>query len=319
MKYIFKRLLQMLVVLLLVSVFSFAIVYFSPGDPLYMYMNPSATGRKMTEAELNVLRESLGLTGGPVKQYLSWAEKILHGDWGISTNSRLDVLPQILEKLPNTAFLMGASLLLSLLLSIPLGLLAGTCENRLPDHIISSITYLGVSIPSFWMGIMLIIVFSLRLKLLPASGMQTVGVNSLADIFMHAILPAIVLSLNSTAILTRYIRANTISQLQENYVQTAVSNGFSAPRILFGQVLKNCMLPVITIVGSRLGTLVTGSFITETIFGWPGLGTLGVTAVNNRDYPMIMGITIFSSTFLLVGNFLADLCYSVLDPRIRLE
>ena len=226
-------------------------------------------------------------------------------------------MDQILEKLPCTVGLMGSSLVLSLLIAIPLGLIAGTHKNKLVDNIISGLTYLGISVPAFWLGIVLIILFSMKLGLLPSSGMRTIGVNSAWDVIKHGILPAVVLGLNNMAVFVRYIRSNTITQMEEEYVQTAISKGISNRGIMYGQVLKNCMLPIITVVGSRFGTLVTGSFIIESVFAWPGLGTLGMSAINNRDYPMIMGITMFSCTILLLGNFLADILYGFADPRIK--
>lgn len=316
-KFVLRRFAQMIFVWTLVSIFSFSIVYFAPGDPLYIYMTPGATGHKMTDEELDRMRESLGLNGNVVEQYMSWAGKAARGNLGISINNKRPVLDQILEKLPCTAGLMGASLVLSLVLAIPLGLIAGTHKNKLADNIISGLTYLGISVPAFWLGIMMIIVFSMTFKFLPGSGMRTIGVNSAWDVIQHGIMPALVLSLNNMAVFVRYIRSNTIVQLEEEYVLTAVSKGAGKKRIMYGHVLKNCMLPVITSVGSRLGTLVTGSFIIESVFAWPGLGTLGMSAINNRDYPMIMGITMFSCTMLLLGNFLADILYGFADPRIK--
>ena len=316
-KFVLKRFLQMFLVWILVSIFSFSIIYFAPGDPLYIYMTPGATGHKMTDEEMDRMRESLGLNGNVVEQYVSWAEKLVHGNLGISINNKQPVLDQILEKLPCTVGLMGSSLVLSLLIAIPLGLIAGTHKNKLVDNIISGLTYLGISVPAFWMGIVLIILFSMKLGLLPSSGMRTIGVNSAWDVIKHGILPAVVLGLNNMAVFVRYIRSNTITQMEEEYVQTAISKGISNRGIMYGQVLKNCMLPIITVVGSRFGTLVTGSFIIESVFAWPGLGTLGMSAINNRDYPMIMGITMFSCTILLLGNFLADILYGFADPRIK--
>ena len=316
-KFVLRRFAQMIFVWILVSIFSFSIVYFAPGDPLYIYMTPGATGHKMTDEELDRMRESLGLNGNVVEQYMSWAGKAARGNLGISINNKRPVLDQILEKLPCTAGLMGASLVLSLVLAIPLGLIAGTHKNKLADNIICGLTYLGISVPAFWLGIMMIIVFSMTFKFLPGSGMRTIGVNSAWDVIQHGIMPALVLSLNNMAVFVRYIRSNTIVQLEEEYVLTAVSKGAGKKRIMYGHVLKNCMLPVITSVGSRLGTLVTGSFIIESVFAWPGLGTLGMSAINNRDYPMIMGITMFSCTMLLLGNFLADILYGFADPRIK--
>ena len=316
-KFVLKRFLQMFLVWILVSIFSFSIIYFAPGDPLYIYMTPGATGHKMTDEEMDRMRESLGLNGNVVEQYVSWAEKLVHGNLGISINNKQPVLDQILEKLPCTVGLMGSSLVLSLLIAIPLGLIAGTHKNKLVDNIISGLTYLGISVPAFWLGIVLIILFSMKLGLLPSSGMRTIGVNSAWDVIKHGILPAVVLGLNNMAVFVRYIRSNTITQMEEEYVQTAISKGISNRGIMYVQVLKNCMLPIITVVGSRFGTLVTGSFIIESVFAWPGLGTLGMSAINNRDYPMIMGITMFSCTILLLGNFLADILYGFADPRIK--
>ena len=272
----------------------------------------------MTDEELDRMRESLGLNGTATEQYVRWAEKMLQGNWGISVQTKEPVLNEIAKRRPATVGLMGTSLLLSLLISIPLGLAAGAKKNGLADNLISAVTYVGVSIPAFWLGIMLIIIFSMKLKLLPSSGMRTIGVTSTIDVIRHGILPAIVLSMNNMAVFVRYIRSNTIVQLEEEYVMTAVSKGLSGRMILFGQVLKNCLLPVITTVGSRLGSLVTGSFIVESVFNWPGLGTLGMSSINNRDYPMVMGITMFSCTMLLLGNFLADILYGFADPRIKL-
>lgn len=317
-QFILKRFFQMVLVWFLVSVFSFSIIYFAPGDPLYIYMTPGATGHKMTDEELDRMRESLGLNGTAAEQYIRWAERLLHGNLGISVQTKEPVLSEIMEKLPCTAGLMGTSLLLSLLVAIPLGLIAGTHKNSLIDNLISAVTYVGVSIPAFWLGIMLIIIFSMQLKLLPSSGMRTIGVTSAWDVIRHGILPAVVLSMNNMAVFVRYIRSNTIAQMEEDYVLTAVTKGLSGRSIMFGQVLKNCLLPIITSVGSRLGTLVTGSFIVESVFNWPGLGTLGMSSINNRDYPMVMGITMFSCTLLLLGNFLADILYGFADPRIKL-
>ena len=315
-KFVLRRFAQMIFVWILVSIFSFSIVYFAPGDPLYIYMTPGATGHKMTDEELDRMRESLGLNGNVVEQYMSWAAR---GSLGISINNKRPVLDQILEKLPCTAGLMGASLVLSLVLAIPLGLIAGTHKNKLADNIISGLTYLGISVPAFWLGIMMIIVFSMTFKLLPGSGMRTIGVNSAWDVIQHGIMPALVLSLNNMAVFVRYIRSNTIVQLEEEYVLTAVSKGAGKKRIMYGHVLKNCMLPVITSVGSRLGTLVTGSFIIESVFAWPGLGKILVDAITNQDQAIMQACLLFSAILMVLGNLLSDVLYSVVDPRVKVE
>lgn len=315
-KFLFQRLVQMIVVFILVSIFAFLIVYLSPGDPLHLYTSPAVSSYKLSEEQLDDMRESLGLKGNIIQRYFSWAKKMLQGDWGLSISNHLPVKNQIMDKLPNTLGLMGTALVLSILIAIPLGLLAGYYQNKFIDNIISGISYLGVSLPAFWFGMILIISFSLKLGWLPSSGMRTIGVYSISDVIRHAILPTMVLSVNNTAVFIRYIRSNAIEQLEEEYVITAISKGIPKFQILRRHILKNCLLPIITVVGMSFGTLITGSFIVESVFGWPGLGTLCMEAINSRDYTMIMGITMLTCTMLLIGNLLADLLYGIIDPRI---
>ena len=316
-RFLLHRLGQTVLVLLAVSLFAFCIVYFAPGDPLYLYTSPAVSSYKMTDAQLDEMRASLGLTGNVFERYASWASKLVQGDWGLSVSNHQPVLEQILAKLPNTLGLMGCALVLSLVFSIPLGLLAGYFKNRWVDKLISMLTYIGVSLPSFWFGIMMIVVFSLTLGMFPSSGMHAIGKTDFGDVVWHAVLPALVLSVNNLAVFVRYIRSNTIVVLQEDQITTAVSKGMPSWQIMRDHVLKNCLLPVITIVGMNFGTLVTGSFIIESVFGWPGLGTLFMDSINNLDYPMIMGIVMIACCMLLLGNFLADVAYGFADPRIK--
>lgn len=311
-KFLLKRIVQTIPVVILVSIFSFLIIHLAPGDPMNMYVKP-----EMTEQEIDELRQELGLDGSVVQQYLGWVKNVLQGNMGNSLINHQPVARQIAEKLPATIGLMGISLILSLIISIPLGLLSGLKKNKLTDHIISLFSYIGISIPAFWFALMMIVVFSLKLRLLPSNGMRTVGVDTLWDLIKHVIMPSLVLSLGNTAVFTRYIRSNTITQLEEDYVLTAKAKGARRYRILICHVLKNCLLPVITIAGMNLASLVTGSFIIESIFGWPGMGTLGMSAINSRDYPMIMGFTMLSCIILILGNFIADLLYGIADPRVK--
>lgn len=312
--YVIKRMVQMVPVLILVSIFSFMIIHLAPGDPLNMYIR-----QDMTQQEIDDLREDLGLDGTVVEQYFAWLKEICRGNFGNSVINHQPVAAQIFEKLPATILLMGTAFLLSLLGSIPLGLWSGMKKNKLADQAVSVLSYIGISIPSFWLALMLIIVFALNLHLLPSNGMRTVGSDSALDVLRHLILPSIVLSVGNMAVFTRYIRSNTISQLEEEYVLTAKAKGVPRRKIMTGHVLKNCLLPVITLAGMNLASLVTGSFIIESVFGWPGMGTLGMSAINSRDYPMIMGFTMLSCVILIIGNFLADLLYGVADPRIKQE
>lgn len=311
-KYILKRLLELIPVLILVSLFSFFIIQASPGDPIDNYVRPG-----MTEEQIEDIKEEYELNGTLAQQYFRWMSHIMRGDLGTSIHQNRPVVDIIAERLPATLMLMGTALVFSLIVAIPLGLWAGLRKNKRSDNIISLISYLGISIPPFWLAMIGIILFSLKLHLLPSGGMHTVNVNTAADLLWHMILPAFVLSLNNMAIFTRYIRSNTISQLEEDYVQTAMAKGTGKRKILFRHVLKNCLLPIITLAGINIAGLVCGSFVVETIFSWPGIGRLAMDAVGNRDFPLIMGYTMFSCIILILGNLIADVLYAVADPRIR--
>lgn len=311
-KYFLTRLALALPVILLVSVFSFALVFLAPGDAAAQYRT-----LEMTDEEYEQLKTELGYNDPVIVQYGRWMGKVLHGDFGVSTSSHTGVWPLIKAKLPATVGLMAASIVFSLLVSIPLGMLAGYFENSWFDRITNGLHYVAISIPSFWFAIMLIILFSLNLGWLPSSGMRTTGVHTFWDLSRHAIMPVLVLSIGKISIYARYVRAATIQQLSEDYVLFAISKGASRVYILLRHVLKNCLLPVITLVGMNLGSLVSGAYIVETIFGWPGLGTTGMSAIYSRDYNMIMGTTMLSCLLLVGGNLLADLCYCLADPRIK--
>ena len=311
-KYILKRLLELIPVLILVSLFSFFIIQASPGDPIDNYVRPG-----MTEEQIEDIKEEYELNGTLAQQYFRWMSHIMRGDLGTSIHQNRPVVDIIAERLPATLMLMGTALVFSLIVAIPLGLWAGLRKNKRSDNIISLISYLGISIPPFWLAMIGIILFSLKLHLLPSGGVHTVNVNTAADLLWHMILPAFVLSLNNMAIFTRYIRSNTISQLEEDYVQTAMAKGTGKRKILFRHVLKNCLLPIITLAGINIAGLVCGSFVVETIFSWPGIGRLAMDAVGNRDFPLIMGYTMFSCIILIFGNLIADVLYAVADPRIR--
>lgn len=311
-RYIASRILFFIPVIFLVSVFSFALVFLAPGDPASSYRTSD-----MTEEEYQQVKTELGYNDPIIVQYGRWLGRVLQGDFGISTSSKTKVLPLILQKLPATIGLMGASILFSLAVSIPLGMLAGCREGSVFDRIVSVLNYVGISIPSFWFGIMLIVLLSLQLHLLPSSGMRTTGVTSFLDLAAHAAMPVIVLSIGKISIYTRYVRSETLKQMSEDYVLSAIAKGAGRGYILRRHVLKNCLLPIITLVGMNMGSLVSGAYIVETLFGWPGLGTTGMSAIYSRDYNMIMGTTMLSCVILILGNFAADLLYTVADPRIK--
>lgn len=311
-KYIIKRILGLIPVLLLVSIFSYLIIQAAPGDPVDNYVRPG-----MTQEQIEAVKEEYGLNGNIVQQYLNWLTHVLKGDLGTSIYKHRPVTEMIAERLPATLMMMGAALLISIIIAIPLGLWAGLHKNKLADKVISIITYLGISVPPFWFAMILVLFFALQLHWFPTGGMRTVNVNTTADLLWHLVLPSIVLSLNNMATFTKYIRSNTISQLEEDYVVTAISKGTSKNKILFKHVLKNCLLPIITLIGINIAGLVCGSFVIENVFSWPGIGRLAMEAIGNRDYPVIMGYTMFSCLILVIGNLIADILYAVADPRIR--
>lgn len=311
-KYCGKKIIETLIIMLLISFFSFAIIYIAPGDISSMYITSD-----MSEKEREAVLEKLGANQSLPEQYAGWMGNALHGDLGVSLSNKSSVAPQLARRLPTTILLMGCSLILSLLIAIPLGLWAGYKKNGIVDNLISFLSYIGMSIPSFWLGMLLIILFTAELGILPSGGIHTVGNESVTDTIKHLIMPSITLSLGSVATFIRYIRANTISQLAEEYVLTAEAKGTSAFNILRKHVLKNTLLPIITLMGMNLASLVCGSFIIESVFGWPGIGMFAMSAIGQRDYPVIMAYIMLSGFILVVGNLLADILYAFADPRIK--
>ncbi|WPU24894.1 ABC transporter permease [Cedecea neteri] len=310
---LFRRLLQLFPMLLFISLVSFLLVKLAPGDPVQAYITP-----RMSPDDIERVRQSMGLDKPLPVQYLLWLKNLLQGDLGYSLIYHRPVLTMIAERIPATLGLMGVSLLLAILLAIPLGLLAGAFKHRWLDHALNMFAYVGISVPIFWFGILLITVFSVQLNWLPSMGMRTIGVeDAWPDVVRHGILPCIALTFYNLSSYVRYIRSNTISQLSADYVQTQLAYGATRSTILFRHVLKNVLLPVITLFGLSFGELVVGAYVTESVFSWPGMGLLGIQAITSLDYPLIMAIILLSALMLMVGNLLADLLYRVADPRIK--
>ena len=312
LKLILKKVAQVMIVMLLISFFSFVIIDLAPGDISSMYITED-----MTEAEKAAVIAKLGLDKSVPEQYFAWLVEALKGNFGYSMSNKLPVMPLLTSRLPDTILLMGTSLLGSLLLSIPLGLIAGYKKNTWIDNAISGFAYFGMSIPNFYFGILLIIIFTAKLHWLPSSGMHTYGVDTFLDTAKHMIMPVMTMALSSMASKVRYVRANTIGQLAEEYVLAAKAKGTPPITILFRHVLKNTLLPIITIVGMNMASLVCGSFIIESVFGWPGIGSFAMEAIGKRDYPVIMAYIMLSGFILVMGNFIADILYSFADPRIK--
>lgn len=307
-----KRLLQTIPLLIFVSIVCFAMIKLAPGDPVLSFVTPN-----MHAEDIERIRHNLGLDKPAYVQYFLWIKEAVTGNLGYSLVNHQPVMDQILDRLPATAGLMGSALALAVLLAIPLGLLAGANRGRWIDKLVNLIAYVGISVPLFWLAILLIYYFSIHLHWLPSMGMRTIGVNTALDVLKHGIMPCVVLAFSFLAVYVRYIRSSTIGQLREDYVQIQYAYGSTKRIVLLRHVLKHVLLPIITLLGMSMGELVAGAIVTETVFSWPGIGSLGMTAVRGMDYPVIMGITLFSSVMLILGNLAADLLYGVADPRIN--
>jgi peptide/nickel transport system permease protein len=244
-------------------------------------------------------------------RYGAWLVKTLQGNLGFSLRTRRPVTLEIGERLPNTLLLGGVSLLLSLIIAMPIGIISALYRYSFLDYVLSTLALVGISVPVFWVALLLLQVFSIRLNWLPAVGMHSV--------IRHMILPATVLSLAQTASWSRYQRSALLEVLGQDYIRTARAKGLREFHVIGLHALRNALIPTVTLIGLSVPTIVTGAFITETIFGWPGMGRLGVESINGRDYPIIMAVTMLSSLLIILGNLLADVAYAWVDPRIRYE
>ncbi|MCA1725988.1 MAG: ABC transporter permease, partial [Thermomicrobia bacterium] len=253
-------------------------------------------------------------------QFLKWASGLARGDFGVSYTDERTVLSEIGQRLPNTLILAGTAFLLALIVSIPIGIYTAQRARSIPDHIVSGISFIGLSTPVFWFGIVLIIIFSVQLHWLPASGMRTINApNSLPDLLKHLLMPAFVLAMPTTAQFSRFVRASVLETLNQDYVRTARAKGLAPSIVTYRHVLRNALMPVVTIIGLTLPVVVTGAALTETVFGWPGMGRLAVDAASTRDYPVIMGVTVLVAAVVIFINLLTDLTYMAIDPRVRLR
>lgn len=302
--YLLRRGWQSLLVLLGVSVVVFLILHLT-GDPALLLLPPDATAEDIAR-----FRKAMGFDDPVAVQYMRFLKGALRGDFGESVRHGEPALGLVLERLPATFELAGAGLLLALCLAIPTGIVSAVRRNTVVDYVSTVVALLGQAMPTFWLGIMLILVFSVRLSWLPSSGRGDLE---------HLILPAITLGLFTTARITRLTRSGMLEVLGQDYIRTARAKGVSEPPVVWKHALKNAAIPIVTIVGIELGTLLGGSVITETIFAWPGVGRLSVQAISNRDYPVVQAaVFLLASTFVIV-NFLVDLTYTYLDPRIRFK
>ncbi|EMJ6202986.1 ABC transporter permease [Clostridioides difficile] len=312
LKLILNRVKVLIPMLILISILSFGLLELAPGDPADAYINPL-----MSSQDIENIRVNMGLDKPVYIRYLNWLKNTLSGNLGISYINHMPVTEQIMEKMGNTFILMGTSLIFSILVVIPLGIFLAVNKNSITSKISSVFNYIGVSIPSFWIGMILISIFSVKLNIFPSGGMHTIGNDSIGDLVKHLVLPVITLGLYNTAIFTNYVEASVNEQLKKQYVITARAKGLSEKVILFKHVLKNSLTSLVTILGMSIQKLVTGAFVTEVVFSWPGMGRLMIDSIFSRDYTVIMAITMLSALFLILGNLVADILYLLIDPKIK--
>jgi len=304
--YIFRRLLQMIPITLGILTLVFSLIHLIPGDPA-----ASVAGEGARPEDIAQVRKALGLDQPLWKQYVTYLNNVAHGDLGRSFRTNEKVSKEILERYPATIQLALASMFVALLVAFPLGIISAIYRNSWIDNVARFFALIGVSMPSFWFGPLLIIAFAINHTWFPVSGREE-GLKSI-------VLPAVTMGLALAAILTRMIRVSLAEELNQLYVTTAIAKGVTRAKAIFRHALKNALIPVITVLALQFGSLLTGAIITEQIFSWPGLGRLLIQSINTRDYPQVQAsILVIAVTYILV-NFISDLLYGVVDPRIKLE
>lgn len=305
LRFIVRRLILTIPVLLGVATLVFALLHLVPGDPAQVMLGESAAASDVAE-----LRTRLGLDRPLPAQYVQFIRGVVQGDFGTSFRYGTPVFQEIAQRLPNTLQLAMAAMSVAILIAVPLGVLGALYRGRAIDQAAMTVSLVGISMPNFWLGPLLAIVFAVGLGWLPVSGIGD---------WRHLVLPAVTLGAALAAILARMTRASLIEELRELYVLAARARGLSQTRAVLRHALRNSLIPVVTILGLQFGAVLTGTIITETIFAWPGIGRLLIQAINFRDYPLIQGCILFIATTYVMVNLLVDLAYGWLDPRIRYE
>lgn len=310
--FIVKRLASLVIILFGVSVFTFLLVHLVPGDPVEAML-----GLEATEESISVLRERYGLDRPLVEQYGIWISAVLQGDLGRSIQSRRPVDELLAQAIVPTAQLAVAAILVSLAIAIPAGIVSATRKNTWLDYLATLSSLGGLSLPSFWLGILLILGFSVALPWFPSSGNASFAEEPLRAL-RHLVLPAITLGVALAAATMRMTRAQMLETLSQDYVRTAKAKGLEPRRVIYKHALRNALLPVVTLLGIQIGQLLGGVVVTETVFAWPGIGKLTVDAIFARDYPVVQGAVLLIATTFVVINLITDLAYTFLDPRIRI-
>lgn len=309
-KYLIKRLIQLPVILIGVLIFTFLIIQLTPGDPAAALAGPSAGVE-----EVQAIREELGLNKPIIEQFGNYVWNLLHGNFGRSFTRKTDVAEGLMTAFGNTVYLVLFARIWSILVAIPLGIAAAVKQNTVYDKVCMTGSMLGVSIPTFWLGLMLMFVFSLKLHWLPFSGMGSSMWSW--DGILHVILPAFILGLPQVATLARLTRSGMLEVLRQDYIRTARAKGLKQNSIIYRHALKNAALPIITVIGIQTGYMLGGAVVVENIFAWPGLGRYSIASIVSSDYPGIQASILLFALLFLVVNLIIDLIYGLMDPRIK--
>jgi peptide/nickel transport system permease protein len=316
LQYIIKRLLQAIPLLIGVSIIGFAMMHLAPGGPLAVYtLNPTITAQ-----DIERIKHIFGLDQPIHIQYLKWAYGIFTGNWGFTFFGGRPVLQVILERFPATFLLMGSGMSLAIIIGMLIGILGAVRRYSIFDYLATTGAMVALSFPTFWFGLMTIFIFSLKLGWLPSGGMYTLGgEEGILDLLRHLILPTVVLALVLVAQWSRYSRSSFLEVIHQDYIRTAKSKGLSGGRVLLRHAFPNAVAPLIALAGIQLPWLFSGALVTETIFGWPGMGRLFVDALTMKEYPVLMGMVMITAMFVIIGNLVADVINALIDPRIRLD
>jgi peptide/nickel transport system permease protein len=318
MKFILRRLILAIPTLLGITMLTFAIQRAAPGDPVrtFTYAEPD-----ISQEEIARLRSQLGLDKPLPVQYLVWLGRIARLDMGRSYATHRPVVEMMGERITNTLTLTITALLFALPVGIILGVYSAFKQGTILDNIVRVFAVLGNTIPHFWLGLLFILVFAVHLRWFPSSGVSTLGPQGfdLLDRLWHLFLPAMVLATGGIANYSRYMRTETLEVIRQDYIRTAYAKGLVPWVVLHRHALRNALIPLVTILGGSLASLFSGALVIENVFSWPGMGSLGYAAVLQRDYPVLMGLTVISSVLVILGYLLADITYALVDPRIRRE
>lgn len=312
-KFLITRIIGMLPTALIVGIVAFFLVHLSPGDPAAFFAAPDAT-----EVELDLVRARLGLDQPLFVQFFYWLRSVLQGDLGVSFFSAEPVLGLFLRALPATLYLTFASLLISTVIAIPMGVLAALRHNTKTDNLLTILVLIGMSMPHFWLGMLLVLLFAINLGWFPAQGFVRPEVDAVASL-RHIALPALALGYSSAALIARMARSSMLDVLSHDYVRTARSKGLRDRVVVWKHAFANAANPVLTVVGLTLVELISGAVVIETVFNYPGIGRLVVNAVLRNDYPLVQACLLLTAVLIMISNLLIDIGYALFDPRIRYE